>query len=1517
MNDNKVSTMQLTSYTLSDGNWQLWRKEIVISMRCIDAYEIMIGTEPRPSPIIKQSPSSSSDEQELTAANARLVQATHAHRNAKALALSSPSEDVLQDQLAQAETALDQALTAYTNAMEKKPSTEKPLAKNDWNRRHDQAYRSLQMSLSEPFKELTYDCMDLPSTWQTLQNHFESKAAADVMAAESQLEQLRLGDNDDVLDFLNNIRLIRSKLTSSGAPISDRKLFLTVIRKLPKKMQTIQDTILYGSDDRRTYAILEQTLMSYAKNNPKAQVPDQANLATTTRDKTCNYCKRKGHLKAECHARQHTCQRCGGVGHFEKRCKDKTQDKQAEKNKTSRTPETNYAFSVGDRNTTAWIVDTGASTSISPDITPDTKTSETITMANGTTMPVTGKGRADVGFLITSVLHVSQSNKNLLSIGKTCDDGDIDSATFNRTGCLLYKSGRVVATGTRRNGLYELDAAAVSHNINLASASSDIWHQRLAHCPLQVLKEIVNHKIADGIQVSSIKDDSEHRCEACETGKATRLPFPSRDPDKKSSLPGRVLHVDLCGPMRTISIQGNRYVMPVTDECSRFVTTFYMPKKSDAAELLLKCIDQYENYTGNRVNIVQSDNGGEFTSTFLRKKLAIKGIRLQTTVAYTPEQNGIAERMNRTLMDRARTMLINAGLNTKYWQFAMRASTHLTNRLPTNANDRRSPFEVWTGSKPDIQHLRVFGCRAYSHIPDQKRYKFDPKANICTFLGYALDQKGYILQNDADGTTFVSRDVKFDESFMPHKQSNLVDGRSGKGETNVSPPKFVAFPEPLPTPSSTAANDQVQDLLERAADNAADNSNKSGETTPQSDDEMNDDDDDYKDEEYQDDNERRRPKCAQPILPAHLGDGQPPYTCQDDTDIESTATDRETAAQPTAGRIDLETPSSYSAPTSTSQHSKSKKANQRRGSFSSLTESARRKLSSSSRIVSKPARLDFEQEDERARQLARRQAKHRSVHHALVIVEPRSYTEATSCSQKDEWRIAMKNEYDSLIDNQTWTLCQLPSNRKAIRSKWVFKTKTKADGTIDRFKARLVAQGFSQRHGIDFDETFSPVASMPTIRILLSLQALNWHVRHIDVDTAYLNANLDVELYISQPEGFEVVNDNGGKLVCRLKKAIYGLKQAGLAWYNHLVNLLQSLKFTTSTSDKCLFIKQSRNPIFIASYVDDLIIASPSLDSILQFESDLQQRLKIKILGDVEHILGWKVTYDKDIGVSITQESYISHILEQYGMSDCNPVRTPTVKGQQTDSTVTDDDVGFPYREVVGSLLYISNSCRPDIAQATHFAARFVSNPNRHHVQSVKRILRYLKGTINVGIRFKPSTSYRLEGYADADYVNNLTDARSTSGFVFISNGPLSWKSRRQHLTALSTTEAELIALSEAVKEASWLSSLLKEMKLICASYKIPVHEDNAGCLALVTGKRTPARTKHQAVRIGFVRDMIGLGVINVVRCATADMIADPLTKPLGYIDFKRKFEDILYIPEITTCSPEGECRDPSRPQTT
>ena len=798
------SKESLTSCLLQDHNWLLWRREIVMGMKRLHAYKIMTGTEPRPDMTAQVAPPQPSPN--LSASQSRLAQATANYVQALREAQSHPEQSEARDVLTEAQIFLSEATARYQLALqEPTTTTSTPTEVDTWDDRHDKAHHLLLLALSPTFKTMTLDCADLPTTWTALQAHFEGKAAADIISAENELERLTIAEHDNILETLNKIRTIRNILNNAGAPIADNKLFLTIIRKLPSRMNTIRDTILYGPEERKTFQILEQTLTSYAKNNPPPQPRHLANNAE--RRAYCSHCRMTGHTFTDCRTKDHNCKLCGKRGHRERRCRT---TRNSAHSGHERRHTTNFAYSVfKPQQQERWIVDTGASTSISSKVpTSETTTGEAVTLANGESVPVTGKGsvRPLPHLHLSTVLEVPSAHRNLLSIGKACDDDDIDLAIFDKSSCRLFKSDRLIATALKTDGLYILRSEQAAHQAHMATLTLERWHERLAHSPLSTIRNIITRKRATGIVIDKIQENSTKTCDACQLGKATRLPFGNRDPERRVTTPGRVLHVDICGPMPAISTQGCKYAMPIVDEFSRFTTTCFLNRKSDAADMLLLIINQYENFTGQRVHTIQADNGGEFMSKYLHQQLENKGIRMQTTIPYTPEQNGLVERMNRTLVEKARTMLHHAGLPHEHWQSAIATATHITNRLPTKANNNQSPFELWFGRTPDLSHVRVFGCRAFAHIPAQKRSKFDAKAHICTFLGYASNQKGYELMIDDTGTFVMSRDVTFDEHTLPHRAEE-------KGEQQQQSEQQSDVQQQVPSATTNQKNNPISPYI--------------------------------------------------------------------------------------------------------------------------------------------------------------------------------------------------------------------------------------------------------------------------------------------------------------------------------------------------------------------------------------------------------------------------------------------------------------------------------------------------------------------------------------------------------------------------------------------------------------------------------------------------------------------------------------------------------------------------------
>ena len=506
-----------------------------------------------------------------------------------------------------------------------------------------------------------------------------------------------------------------------------------------------------------------------------------------------------------------------------------------------------------------------------------------------------------------------------------------------------------------------------------------------------------------------------------------------------------------------------------------------------------------------------------------------------------------------------------------------------------------------------------------------------------------------------------------------------------------------------------------------------------------------------------------------------------------------------------------------------------------------------------------------------------------------------SYKQALLSPARSSWQKAIDEEMASIRANDTFSLVPLPPGRKAVGCKWVFKLKRDSAGNIVRYKARLVAQGFSQQHGIDYNETFSPVVRHETIRTLLALAAVqDLEVHQLDVKTAFLNGDLSEEIYMRQPPGF--VDSQHPNFALGLHKTLYGLKQAAREWNRKLHSVMVALGFTRSSSDPC-FYHRGHGPdlVFVLVYVDDCILASASLDAVIETKALLSNSFTTTDLGPIDYILGIQVQRDRANNViTISQRQYIVDTLSRFGLSDCKPSPTPSSGAHlsSTDSPFTPSQVSemsnVPFRSLVGCLLYIATCTRPDISAAVGAVSAFLSNPGRAHWTAAKRILRYLAGTIDFKLTYSSSSSSSfsptsLRGFSDANWGGDIDTRRSTSGYVFmLSGGAVSWGSKRQHCVALSSMESEYIALSLATREATWLRRLLSDFTAHDSASPVTLFQDNQSCIAFASEHRFHKRSKHIDIRHHHVRDSIDSGIIALEYLPTDAMTADILTKPLS-----------------------------------
>ncbi|KAI3655909.1 hypothetical protein MP638_003672, partial [Amoeboaphelidium occidentale] len=1332
-----------------------------------------------------------------------------------------------------------------------------------WKQRRAQALVLIKNNCDEVRQTMVQSIRDPKEVMDVMKQNYLSKKPANQNRLLGEFQNFKFNVAKDFSAQFNILENLALTLKELDVEKSTTDLKFAVLNGLPDDDEYFEKYLAsWELKDSLTYDHLKEQLLSIEKkgsfsNYRKSLRQDKTRhyamktSSTRTHPYKCRYCS-GNHQNKKCE-KAPKCNFCKKKGHQEEKCwlkdpslkpqKQQVQASATEKHQVIEEAKLAVAYMThhltsSELTNKSFFVDSGSTMHFINDSTilHDSETTDyTIYSANGSIIKGTKKGFVLLAIngktlKLNNVIYSKELSQNLLSVGQLIRDKY--RVKFENNECIIWgpgdkKSLRIRAAGT----IFKLEGYPVMPINKAASLYSatptslpvyqkiDPYyiHATFAHIGRSKVRRLIQHQAVVGLPSSFLDYNGVQFCECCIRAKHCRHSFPTST--SKTNGIGELLHADLAGPVIPQTTGKRKYILNIIDDYSKFTFTYLLHKKSDAGTAVIECIQWITNQKQCTIKTFRSDRGGEFLNHQLKSFFAENGITHQFAAPYTPEQNGVAERYNRTLFESARASLFSTSLPTALWGEAILFTTHVLNRVNITASQTKTPFELFHGIKPDISHLHPFGVKCFAKV-NEHTTKLESKSTEGHLVGYEPNSKAWRIYNPASRVISITRHAIF------------VPDMSKSGGVMSSENDFTISEEEEENENQNDENHQPIDSKRRKLSPLEQVHNES--------------------------------HSPSPVHPS----------------------------SPLQNRYELRSRQALCA------HSISNNEPDTANSFPII--SKRSNIQSFAELL---VALSTDTQHD--------------------LSEPQSYQQAIQSLQKKEWISAIDAELNSLDENQTWDIVDLPSNRTSIKSKWVFKVKRDSSGEIARFKARLVAKGYSQREGIDFHETFSPVVKFSSLRLLLALAAQNdYEVEQVDFTTAFLNGTLDEEIYLEIPEGYRVANPKGKAL--RLRKSLYGLKQAPRQWNLALDKTLQSFGFRRLVTDEAIYHKVKDDSITIITvYVDDMLLIGNSKSTILNTINEMHSVFKLKHMGPVSFILGLKVDRNRETkSLTLNQTQYISFLATKFNVPINTKVDTPMEQGFNT-AFYTNKATDVPYKEMIGSLMYAMLGTRPDIAFAIGFLCRFMSDPAVEHWKALRRVLTYLVNTKDFKLQFGPHPTKEtgaIRGFSDSDFAANPADRKSTTGYIVtFYNGAISWSSKRQHRVARSTTEAEYIALSSVVAETLWLRNILIELDKLQGtnvevatvkgvegldhpkskdsySQGVQVYGDNTASIQLAKIPKFHNRTKHFDIDYHWLREQVKLDKVQIQYLPTSEMLADALTKPLGRTQFEKFIQSIGLI---------------------
>ena len=1319
----------------------------------------------------------------------------------------------------------------------------------------------------------------------------------------AKIDQIKQEPNESITDLYE--RFMTWVNCDTAGKRSDTEL---VFKFKEKVHQDIQDQIrnrfvtdeerkhLFGSDLQTFVKTLVNIEENLNRNQKKPSVAMTLNHTQWVEKDLRNQCRRrectsgKPHEYKDCPiSRERKCYECGKTGHTKRQCRQKpklnlveSKEKQDDLdniistlkslfgNKENVQSSSYYLSSVisqGSPTTRKFIIDSGASAHVTYDSGSlrnlQRETCREFILPNGDTLVSTGKGSLDVGVImkdgsqgfvtLNDVYLIPEVKKSLLSVSKLQAEFEV---MFKNGQCFIKRNStneECQLGQLMKDGLYY--TKILSEEMNTFVPSSDIlWHYRLGHRSFNAVKKTLEEA---KISTSGMKEEEYFKCVSCHTCKSTAV-SPNSDARYEAEKPLERIFLDCTGPLNSQSLEGHKLFLVIVDEASRYTWTFPMISTKEVKFVFERWLKMIEAQTEFKVKRVRSDNGVEFTNSEFQSILEKHQINHERSNAYHPFQNGKAERKIRHLKETVRTMLHQSKLPNSLWTYALRQATHLINNTYLEVV-KSIPSQSMFGKIDDLKYYKVFGCLSYVH--QDESIGFQDRARLGIYLGVSDNRHGYKVYFPADGKYVETIHCRFDESkFIKLPTGYMFAPENTRGGTNQYGGNFrfefhtdslhsdleVMFDEDQQKPN------ELEVEAGRITDVTHEESHK---------------------ESTQQEKEEQEVENVVPVEEEHV-------------QTEKVDEVRESDTLKRSARI-------------------AKKKRKREDELENEERKKKERLAVIQRILNLlETNKDMSKTKEEFGTIMNLElVKESGLKNEIKV--PSSFGSAMKSELKGIWKTAMDEEIRKFMNMGAFELVRLPTGQKIVPSRWHYTLKRDKNNVLVKAKARFIAKGYVQNED-ELDVTYAPTLHPETLRLVLMLAATNdMEIEQYDVSNAFLHAEIDEEVYVAPPEGYQENDKYGNKMVWKMRKAIYGLKQSPRLWNNLVNEKLKKFGFVKSEYDHCCYyLNRENQDVIVIHHVDDFLVVGHEGDVLKSVKTYLKGSFEIKEMGPTDTFLNIHLRRDrKNKTIYLSQEHYAREVLKRFKFEDAKPLSTPLPCEVIKPFDEEEGQYHCNYMEILGSLNYLANFTRPDIQYTVSKLSEYMMKHNRHHYRLLTNVLRYLQGTMELSLKLNSGETKELviSAYSDADFAGDSSDSKSRTGSVVLVNEcPISWSSKKQPVVAMSTAESEYIALTFTVQNTLWLSNMLTELQGYSKS-PIPIYEDNQACLKLTKESSNLRKVRHIQVRQNFVKHHVNVGSISVSYCQTERMIADILTKPLGKSlnEFFVKQLKLVPIPEM------------------